>query len=62
MIVAKIGGQDLARKIINSIKYGIEFHYSKYGNSFKGILSLKECDYNLNLNLELYYLYLDWPS
>jgi len=60
MEAAKIGGKDIARKIIHNIKYGIFIPQLERGHRRQGALSL--IDTSLQLQLELYHLYLDWPS
>ena len=60
METAKIGGKDLSCKIIHSIKYGIEMRYLERGHRHEGTFSMT--DRSLEIQLELYHLYLDWPS
>jgi len=60
MSVAKIGSKDLARKLINKVKYGIDIPVVERGHRKKGVFSLKNAP--VELELELYALYLDWPS
>ena len=60
MSVAKIGSKKLAARIVNIIKYELEFKLDKSGHQRQGVLSLT-MGTDL-LNIELCMLYLQWPS
>ena len=60
MCESKIGSKDLAARIINIIKYELEFKLDKSGHQRQGALSLT-MGTDL-LNIELCMLYLQWPS
>ena len=60
MVEARIGGKDLACKIINKIKYNIDIPSLSTGHRREGVMSI--IDPNMEIQLFMYSLYLEWPS
>ena len=61
MEVSKIGGRDLALKIIHYCKHNVTLVNVKQGHRHIGPLSRIEC-FNEGIGLDLHMLCLDWPS